>query len=418
MEETKKILILGGKPIGSCELVETAKRKGLYTIVTDYLDKANSPAKRIADESWDISTADIENLSKKIDEEKVSAITTGVHEFNIGKMIDLCTLKNFPQYCNRKQWNICENKKKFKQLCQKFEIDVAKCYTNEDLNNNRIEYPVIVKPVDSSGSRGFSICNNYEELHKGIEFAQKFSNEYLIEEYVKHEACIIHYTAINGEIYFSGMSDKHSQILNDGASVMAIQTFPSQEINMYLEKINNKAIKMFKSIGIKNGPIWIEAFNDLNKERFLFNEMGFRLGGSMTNYPVKHFYGIDQLELIVDSALGQVYKFDNKNWIIPTKKYCILPIHLRKGKIKEIKNLKEIEKIKNVNKVVLVHNINDEIQNWGTAQQVFCYLHVKYNENVELTNCLNEVKRLLKVLDENNENMLFYLFDLSKLNVE
>ena len=162
---------------------------------------------------------------------------------------------------------------------------------------------------------------------------------------------------------------------------MAIQTFPSQEINMYLEKINNKAIKMFKSIGIKNGPIWIEAFNDLNKERFLFNEMGFRLGGSMTNYPVKHFYGIDQLELIVDSALGQVYKFDNKNWIIPTKKYCILPIHLRKGKIKEIKNLKEIEKIKNVNKVVLVHNINDEIQNWGTAQQVFCYLHVKYRDD-------------------------------------
>lgn len=412
----KKMLVLGGKPIGSCELVEFARTKGIYTVVTDYLETNQSPAKQIANEDWNISTSDIDKLSKKIDEEKISAIMTGVHEFNIERKIELCDLKGLPQYCTKEQWDVCENKRNFKLLCKKFNIPVAKTYTQEDMQNGNIQYPVIVKPVDSSGSRGFSICHNLKELTSGIELAKQFSEEYMIEEYVKHEACIIHYTAINGEIIFSGMSDKHSQVIDGGASVMALQIFPSIHMNMYLNEINDKAIEMFKSLGIKNGPIWIEAFNESNSDRFLFNEMGYRLGGSMTNYPVKHFYGIDQLDLMITNAFGEKYEYNSKqNWEATTKKYCILPIHIKKGKISNIQGLQEIREMENVNAVVLVHNVGDEIQNWGTAQQVFCYLHVKYNTKEELSQCLLKVNKTLKVNNENNENMLFYLFDLSKL---
>lgn len=53
MFEGKKILVLGGKPIGSVELVERAKQLGAYVVVADYLPKEESPAKRIADESCD-----------------------------------------------------------------------------------------------------------------------------------------------------------------------------------------------------------------------------------------------------------------------------------------------------------------------------------------------------------------------------
>lgn len=413
----KKMLVLGGKPIGSKEIVEAAKSRGIYTIVTDYLKKDDSPAKQIADETWDISTAEIEKLTKKIKEKSVSAVITGVHEFNIERKIELCDLNDLPQYCTKEQWNICENKRSFKALCEKFDIEVAKTYTQNDAESGNIEYPVIVKPVDSSGSRGFSICNNLAQLKDGIKLAKEFSNECLIEEYVEHEACIIHYTAINGKIIFSGMSDKHSQVIEGGASVMALQTFPSAEINMYLNEINSKAIKMFESLKIKNGPIWIEAFNDINKKRFLFNEMGYRLGGSMTNYPVKHFYGIDQLDLIISNAIGEKFEYNpEEKWIAPTKNYCILPIHIRAGKVKTIDGLKQAREMKKVNAIVLVHDVGDDIQNWGTAQQVFCYLHIKYDDKKELLQIIDEVKEVLHVKDENDKDMLFYLFDLSKLN--
>lgn len=69
MCDKKKLLVLGGKPIGSIELVQRAKELNLYVIVTDFLPEEQSPAKRFADESWNISTSEIdilEELCKKI----------------------------------------------------------------------------------------------------------------------------------------------------------------------------------------------------------------------------------------------------------------------------------------------------------------------------------------------------------------
>lgn len=413
----KKVLVLGGKPIGSYEITETAKNKGLYTIVADYLPKNESVAKSISDEHWEVSTADIDTLKKLCIEQNVKAVVTGVHEFNIERKIELCEILGLPQYCTKVQWDFCKNKAKFKKLCQQHDICVAKTYSREDVN---IVYPVIVKPVDSSGSRGFSICNNEQELESGIELALKFSEskQYLIEEYLQCEACIIHYTAINGEIFFSGMSDKHSQRLEGGSSVMALQIFPSNSMNRYIEAINEKAIAMFKNLGVQDGPIWIEAFNDEKNNRFVFNEMGYRFGGSMTNYPVQHFYGIDQLDLMLSNAMGE--KSDvciDTSFVPKTTHYCILPIHIKAGKVKNIIGIKEAEQISGVEKLVLVHHVGDKIENWGTAQNVFCYLHVSYNTSDELARSISGVKNTMSVRDDDDNELLFFLFDLEKLGV-
>jgi len=413
----QKILILGGKPIGSCEITMAAKKRGLYTIVADYLPTEQSPAKQIAHESWDISTADVEELRKKCIEENVKAVITGVHEFNIERKIELCEKLGFPQYCTEKQWFLCENKAEFKKMCSEYKIPVAKTYQKDDL----INYPVVVKPIDGSGSRGFSVCHNEEELDAGIEEAMEFSasKQYLIEEYIQSEACIIHYTAVNGEIVFSGMSDKHSQMLEGGSSVMALQMFPSKDIKRYLDDVNEKAVAMFKALGVTDGPIWIEAFNDVNNKRFIFNEMGYRFGGSMTNYPVEHFYGINQIDLMLDNALGQKsVDLNVENFVPETSQYCILPIHVKAGKIEEISGFEESKKIKGVEQFVFVHHSGDEIKNWGTAQQVFCYLHIAFDTVEELAETIKMVKSKISVKDVQNNEMLFYMFDLNKLGAQ
>lgn len=413
----KKILILGGKPIGSCEITEAVNNMGYYSIVADYLSVEKSAAKRISNDHWEISTAEVDELKKKCIDEGVSAVLTGVHEFNIERKIELNEMLGFSQYCNMEQWNFCENKKKFKELCTQHGIDVAKTF-----NSDNAKFPVIVKPTDSSGSRGFSICHNVEELAKGIELALSFSESksILIEEFVDCEACIVHYTAVNGKIYFSGMSDKHSQILRGGSSVMALQTFPSKSIDRYIENVNDKAIKMFEDLGVQNGPIWIEVFNDEKTGRFVFNEMGYRFGGSLTNYPVKHFYEIDQLDLMIKNAVGEIADETaiSVDFKPSTNNYCILPIHLLPGKMKSVTKIADIEAIDGVVKLVQVHFEGDEIQEWGTAQQVFCYLHVAYNTADELKDCLSKVKSALSVKSDAGEEMIYYLFDLKKLGVE
>lgn len=413
----KKLLVMAGKPIGSYEIVEHAKKCGAHVTVTDFLPATHSVAKTISDENWNISTADVDLIVSKIRENKIDGVYTGVHEFNIEKMIEICEKAQLPCFCTIEQWKALNNKKFFKDLCRKNGIPVAKEYdaTSKSLWDDikESDFPVIVKPVDGSGSRGFSICNNVEELRQGIEKASKHSSSdgVLIEQYMNYrDSAIINYTIVDGKIYFCGISDKKSKKVFDfGAPVMAVQYYPSIYANEYLINLDEKVKKMFLSFGLKNGVIWIEAF--CNDGKFTFNEMGYRFGGSLTYFPVKFLYGIDQLDLQLQFALNGKYEkidsYGNKTNGI----YSILPIHVKEGVIEKIEGFEKLEKRKETVKVVYVHHEKERIENWGSAQQVFAYLHFHCSNMEETKKLLSSVLDELAVYDEKGNNMLFYLYE-------
>ena len=412
----EKILILGGKPIGSVEMTQQCKNRGLYTIVTDYLPKEQSPAKLIADESWDISTNDIDILVERCKASGVSGVLTAVHEFNINRMLDLCERLNLPCYCNRNTWKYCDNKLEFKVLCEHAGIEVAKKYDLDSAIEHLREtsQPVITKPVDGSGSRGFSICRNSQELIAAIDKAKEFSptGQVIIEDYIPYDAVIIHYTMHQGKCYFSGLTDKYSvRFPSTGASVMGLQLMPSKGLQSYLNAFDAKARKMFEDAGFTDGPIWIEAFYD-GKERFIFNEMGYRFGGSMTNYPVEYYYQIDQLDLMIDVAMGDSKQDINVVLAHQNKKYCILPIHLHSGKICSISGLDQLPATSCVNAIAQVHYVGDMIEEWGSAQQVFCYAHIIFEDASDLIQKIKDLLSTLRVLDEDGSNMLFTLYNI------
>lgn len=408
----KKLLILGGKPIGSCEIVEKAKSMGIYTVVTDFLPVEESAAKKIADEHWEISTADIELLKEKIIEEKIDGVYTGVHEFNIRKMIEICQDLKMPCFCTLEQWDTLNNKKEFKRLCQEYKIPISKEYTTDDIKENRIKYPVIIKPADGSGSRGFSICYNKEELLSAHSKALDFSpnGQVLIEQRMNYEnSAIINYTFVDGKCYFSGISDKKSKkVFEDGAPIMSVQFYPSKYQKEYIRDLNGKVQKMFLDFGIRNGVVWIEAFCDDGE--FVFNEMGFRFGGSLTYLPVNHFFGIEQLSLQIEYALLGCNKQRVKVNERKGDMYCVWPVHVRQGLISKIDGLDTIQSKKELVKIVPVHFLGDKIENWGSAQQVFAYIHFICKTKDEANGFMDFIFNKLKVYDEKGRGMLFNLY--------
>lgn len=419
--ENKKLLVLGGKPIGSVEIVKRAKELGLYVVVTDFLPIDKSPAKQISDESWDVSTADIDILANLCREHNIDGITTAVHEFNINRLIELCELLGLPSYLNRESWKYCDNKLNFKNMCNRYNIPVAKQY-EIDLENKyslyELEYPLIIKPADGSGSRGFSICHSKKDILEGYSNAIGFSptKTVIIEDYIPYESVIIHYTMIEGKCFYSGISDKYSSTFKStGASVMGLQVFPSTGENTYIQNLDVKVRRMFESEGFTNGPIWIEAFFD-GTDKFIFNEMGYRFGGSLTYYPVNHFYNINQLDLFIESAFGKSIPIEVKR-NSTARRYCILPIHIKSGIITSITGVENIKKRLDVEAFVYVHNLGDEILEWGSAQQVFAYLHVTFEEEKELRKKLFDILNQLEVIDENGNNMLFTLFDIENVPI-
>ena len=94
----KKLLLLGTNA-GTCDMVNYARSQGAYVIVTDNLPPEKSAAKLIADEAWQVSTADVDTLEKLATQNKVNGIFAGVSEFNLEKALTLCERLGLPFYC-------------------------------------------------------------------------------------------------------------------------------------------------------------------------------------------------------------------------------------------------------------------------------------------------------------------------------
>ena len=201
----KKLLMLGTS-LASIEMIEYAKSIGVYTIVTDYLEPEKSVAKLVADEYWMINTSELDILEKKCREEGVSAVICGVSEFNLEMTMELCRRLNLPSYCTPEAWHFSRDKADFKKLCLEVGAPIAKDYylTSElpDAELDKVNFPVVVKPIDLSGNRGISYCYNKDELRKAYKYALSLSKsqKIVVEKMLKGKEWYSYYAIADGEI--------------------------------------------------------------------------------------------------------------------------------------------------------------------------------------------------------------------------
>lgn len=408
----KRVLMLGA----SCfftDAYQYAKDNNIYTVAVDQRDEKFAICKKIADVSYSASTRDMEALLLIAEKEQINGIYAGASETNMPTAIQLAKELDIPFYCDQEQWAIGTNKRLFKEMCIRHKVPVTKFYevTGENYveKSFTIDYPVVTKPVDNNGSTGITICNNQPEFLDGYQKAVSNSEtcDVLVEDYMPYDSVIIHYTMVNGKGYFCGISDKKSRKIRDnGAPVMALQFFPSQGQQQYIDSLNQQVIEMLEAEGFKNGPIWIEAFYD--GRNFVFNEMGYRFGGSMTYHAVKYLTGIDQIGLLMDQ-IADGMKGVQYHWPYSEKTYCIVPIHIKSGLISEIEGCDEVGNMEAVHAVSFCHVKGDRIEATGTVSQVFCYLHLLLNDREEVNEVINEVLNKMHVLNERQENLLFFV---------
>lgn len=405
----RTVLLLGGKPIGSVEIARYVKARGDRLVVADYLPVDQSPAKRLADEAWDVSTADVSLLAEKSRKAGVDAVIAGVHEFNIERGMELASTLGLPFWCTQAQWGAFEDKPAFKRLCREFGIAVAREFDPGDVAH--VEFPVAVKPADGSGSRGFTKCFASEAFDAALAKAREFSptGTALVEELVQGEAVIVHYTVHDGKALFCGMADKHSEQMGPkGAPIMALQVAPSVHQVQYLVEMDAKCRAMVESLGIREAPLWIEAF--YRGDEFVFNEAGLRFGGSMTNLMVGQLSGVDQMAVLYAACTGEDCELDEP---APCEglHYAIFPTHLRAGKVAGAEGLEELSQDPRFVAATVVHGVGDEIADWGSAQQVFAYLHFKAASASQLIDAVRKALEMLSVRDVRGNEMLFSLFD-------
>ena len=237
----KKLLVLGGMKV-SCEIVRKAQEMGVYVAVTDYNAPEKSPAKEIADESFMVSTTDVNAIVDLIKSERFDGVLTGFVDLLLPYYAEICRKAGLPSLATKEQYEVFIEKKRYKALLKAYDIPVPEEYILHDVTSEQlstISFPVIVKPADSSGARGVTVCDKREELEAAYLEALRFSNtrSIIVEEFLTGVEVTAFWMVQDGEAYFLGLGNRHMEN-NQGLDIIPLPdgyTFPSIYTKKYKE---------------------------------------------------------------------------------------------------------------------------------------------------------------------------------------
>ena len=182
--EGKRLMLIGGVA-ATCEIVREAHKLGVVVLETDYLP--DSPAKKLADKSFMTSCTDVDAVVSLCQQEKVDGVFTGYTDSLLPYVEQICRKLNKPFWGNTDNIDVCIDKMKFKAACQKAGVEtipsIAVTLNDYEDQIRNVKCPVVVKPVDNSGSRGVFKCFDKSHLKEFCEksFAYSKKKELLIE---------------------------------------------------------------------------------------------------------------------------------------------------------------------------------------------------------------------------------------------
>ena len=394
------------------KVVSTAKKMGVYTIVTDI--SANKKVAEIADEVLPYSVTDIDALYEWCQSHPVDGVLNHCIDYSQHTHQVLCEKLGFPCFGTAEQYLTLTDKSAFKELCIFNGVDIIPEYNENAIDN--IEFPVLVKPAESSGSRGLSICHSKNELNDVVENAREVSRngKVIIEKYMGgKQDFTVTFLVIEGHPYLIRVGDRYLGKIEDGLDRQCICTIsPSVNLSMYLEHAHNSVVNMLKTLGIQNGPVFLQGFIDGDK--FRFYDPGIRFPGGEYDRLLLVATGIDVMKAVIGFALtGRMLleKPIDEAYLLNGKTAVQLTITARAGTICEYSGFDEIERMSEVVYVARKAKVGTVIPASGDVKQRVVEIDFLVDNYDEVKTISNQIYSKLSILDEYGESMIVSRFD-------
>ena len=423
--EGKKLLILGGNP-ETTPLVEIANSMGIKTIVTS--GRSTDAAKKAAWKAFDVDGMDVEGLIALAKQEKVDGVLVGVADILVPSYCKVCNALGLPCYATEKIVEVFSYKDTFKATCEKYGVHGIPEYKldadlkREDLD--RVQYPVMIKPVDNGGGVGMTVAYNETELREGVQKAldASHSKRFIVERYMQCDDMGMYYTFKDGYCSASCIYDRYTTGEQEGFSRVCLGgTYPSKHIDEYYEKMHDNALRMFEEIGIQNGVLMLSGFYE-NGDFYIIASfiISSRREGEAPHLLMKAIHGFDQREMLIRFALtgseGCVNLETEDDAQLRGKWAATLWFLLRQGTIDKIEGLDALDRDKRVVANIQRLRTGDTVlQEWiGNEKQVLTRLYLVCDNKQELGDCLKEYQAKVKVFDTNGNDMLLAGFDVDR----
>ena len=206
----KAVLFIGGSEL-QLPTLNWAKQSGLQVLLSD--GSSNPPGRELADAFAAVPGDDVQSLiafarSHSRNVQIVSAYCSS--DFGL---VSVCRINQFlgRPGLDPAAVSTSLHKARANQILREAGLPVPDSFvlpSNKICQPSELSYPVIVKPVDGSGSRGVSRVECAEKLPKALADAQAFSPEVMIEKVVEGEHLDVSGFFADGRFYPGGQLER------------------------------------------------------------------------------------------------------------------------------------------------------------------------------------------------------------------
>lgn len=260
-----RLMLLGGLRY-LLPIIEEAHKLGAYVITADNVP--TNVAHKYSDEYCNVSIIDKEAVLAKAKELKIDGILSHAVDPGVVSAAFVAEQMGLPFQCSYEVACILQDKSRFRKflLDNGFNCPTAKGYVCAEDAFNDIDlfhWPVIVKPVDSAGSKGVTKVEHPESLSHAIDVALRASinKQFIIEDFLEKDGHSVgsESFAVNGELRYNGFYD---QIFDDCASnpfVPSAEIWPTDKPSVYINEMKSELQRMFDILHIRTGLFNIEC---------------------------------------------------------------------------------------------------------------------------------------------------------------
>lgn len=393
----KKILLLGGSA-QQVPAIERAKELGYYTVLCDYLP--DNPGQYAADKFYPVSTTDKEAVLKVAQDEAINGILAYASDPAAPTAAYVAEKMGLPGNPYKSVEILC-NKDRFRLFLQEhgFNTPESKSYVDKEkalAGIDAFELPVIVKPVDSSGSKGVTVLHSWEGMSGAVDLAFSFSRSHriIIEEFIekKHEYLIREDIFVHeGKVILWGLLNCHRD-----SDVNALAPVGKSYL-LCLDEADRDAVKetiqkMVDKLGIKSGLMNVELVIDKNNKVWPIY-VGPRAGGNMIPDLLGLIYNIKIIEMAVMAAMGETVDTEvNEKEAF----YATHNLHSdRDGVYQTIEFAPELER--HIIKKCLYKKFGDKVRYFANASDALGIIFMKFGSEMEMHEMLLHINEYISV---------------------
>ena len=391
----KKILLLGGSA-QQIVAIKTAKRHGYYTVLCDFLP--DNPGQYEADKFYLVSTTDKEAVLKVAIEEKIDGVLAYASDPAAPTAAYVAEKLGLPTNPFESVETLC-NKDKFRLFLKEngFNTPTAMGYADKNVDTRMFNLPVIIKPVDSSGSKGATVLRSWDGLNKALDFAFSFSRSHriIIEEFIekKHEYLIGgDIFVFNGKVILWGLLNCHRD--NNVNSLVPVgKSYPLMLEDSDVQSVEDTLQKMVDDLGLRFGSANVELVVDRNNKVWPI-DVGPRAGGNMIPDLLGMIFGVDVVEMAVLTAMGKEIDAQVKRGI---PFFATHNLHSsQNGYYKTIEFSAELEKY--IIKKCFYKKEGDVVEYFYNAAKALGIIFMKFEDKETAKNVLVRINDMYKVI--------------------